>query len=792
MVSNNQSPPPHPDAWRISAPCKATLIAALLAALVAASAAAAGDLITVEGNRRVDAEAIKAHFHLGPGGAADPAALDAALKELYATEAFEDVRITRADGHLVVRVVEAPVIGRLQFEGNRVVKDAELAKASRLKPGTPLTKAAVQADVARITELYQRAGRYAAQVTAKTIPHGEGSLDLVFEVNEGPKTGVRRIVFSGNRAFSDNRLKAAINTSESGWLAFLKTSDIYDPERVAADAELIRRLYGKNGFADAQVTSAAGSYDPALRGIILRFAIEEGDRYVVRGIDVESRLAAVNRAQLRGVAKIAAGDAFNAETIDNARRDLVAALGKRGYPFAAVRARLQRDARSKTIDVVFVLDDGPHRYIERIIISGNLRTRDELIRGELEFAEGDAYNQFLIDRAERRLKAMGLFKTVKISSGHGSAPDRAVLSVRVEEQKTGDWNVSGGYSGAEGVVGEISVSEMNFMGRGQFVKVSATLGQYVRGGTLSFVDPYLLGNHVSVGGDVFYRETLTSSYQSYGSLTYGGDVKVGAPLTDNLSTEMRYSLVSQNLSLAPALLSCVPPACLSASAAVKQAALNGPTFTSAIGPTLTYSTLDNPRSPSEGIRAVFRQDTAGLGGGAEFFRSTADVRAYKSLGDDVVAVTRLQGGTIAPFGGQSVPFLSGFFGGPQLVRGFAPNGFGPRDLTPGTTLDNIGGSNYWATSAQLQAPIPGLPPEAALKAAFFADAGSLWGYRGTTSFPGLSQSFTPVDSRKIRSSIGASLIWDSPFGALHVDYAFPTSKTNYDVTQRLSFGAGPF
>jgi outer membrane protein insertion porin family len=297
---------------------------------------------------------------------------------------------------------------------------------------------------------------------------------------------------------------------------------------------------------------------------------------------------------------------------------------------------------------------------------------------------------------------------------------------------------------------------------------------------------------VSVGGDIFYRESLTNAYQSYGSTTYGGDVKIGAPLTDSLSTEMRYSLISQHLSLAPAFLNCTPPTCIAASAAVKQAALNGPTFTSAIGPTLTYNTLDNPRNPSDGIRADFKQDTAGLGGGAQFLRATADVRAYKSLGDDVVGITRLQGGTIAPFGGQSVPFLSSFFGGPQLVRGFAPNGFGPRDLTPGTTMDNIGGSNYWATSAQLQAPIPGLPPEAALKGAFFADAGSLWGYRGATSFPGLSQSFTPADSRTIRSSVGASLIWDSPFGTLHVDYAMPTSKTNYDVTQRLNFGVGPF
>jgi outer membrane protein insertion porin family len=791
MVSENQSPRPRAKLLFIPATSKATLFAVLFAGILTC-AASASDLVTVEGNQRVDADAIKAHFHFTSDPAAQAAALDAALKELYATGAFEDVKIMHADGHLVVRVVEAPVIGRLQFEGNRVLKDADLTKATKLKPNAALTKPAVQADAARIIELYRRQGRYAAQVTPKTIPRGEGRVDLVFEINEGAKTGVRRIVFAGNRAYSENRLKAVINTSESGWFAFLKTSDIYDPDRVAADAELIRKFYGKNGFADARVISAVGSYDPALAGIILRFTVEEGDRYLVHAVDVETHIAPLSGAELRSLVHMGAGEIFSAEAVENGRRDIVTALGKRGFPFVSVRPRLLRDARTKAIDVVFVLDDGPHRYIERIVIRGNLRSRDELIRGELEFAEGDPYNQALVDRAERRLKAMGLFKSVSMSSKQGSASDRLVLAVEVDEQKTGDWNVSGGYSGADGIVGEVSVSEMNFLGRGQFVKVSATLGQYVRGGALTFVDPYLLGNRVSVGGDVFYRESLTNSYQSYGSTTYGGDIKVGAPLTDNLSTEMRYSLISQNLSLAPALLNCAPPTCISASAAVKQAALNGPTFTSAIGPTLTYNSLDNPRNPTDGIRADFKQDTAGLGGGAEFFRSTADVRAYKSLGNDVVASTRLQGGTISPFGGQSVPFLSSFFGGPQLVRGFAPNGFGPRDLTPGTTLDNIGGSSYWATSAQLEAPLPGLPPGAALKGAFFVDAGSLWGYRGASSFPGLSQSFTPVDSRTIRSSVGANLIWDSPFGTLHVDYALPTSKTNYDVTQRLNFGAGPF
>jgi outer membrane protein insertion porin family len=773
--------------------------AALLAAATVSAAAASEASISVEGNRRVDADSIKAHFHLASGSPLDPAALNAALKELYATGAFEDVKITHTGGHLVVRVAEAPVIGRLQFEGNRALKDADLEKATVLKPKTPLTRAALQADAARIMELYRQKGRYATQVTPKTIASGEGRVDLVFEISEGVKTGIKRIVFSGNRAFTENRLKGVINTTESGWFGFLKTSDVYDPDRVAADSDLIRRFYGKNGFPDVRVVSAVATYDPAQKGIVLNFTIDEGDRYLVRAVRVETRVAALAPAGMLPPLPIAAGEIFSADAVANAQRDIVTALGKHGYPFVSVHPHLQRDVRSKSIDVIFVLDDGPHRYVERIVIHGNLRTREEIIRRELEFAEGDAYNQALIDRAQRRMKALGLFKSVTISNKEGSAPDRLLLMVDVNEDSTGTWTVSGGYSSADGIVGELSVSEMNFLGRGQFVKVSATLGQYVRGGSLSLVEPYMLANHVSVGGDVFYRDSLTNANQSYGSTTFGADVKVGAPLADNMGSELRYSLLNQRLSLAPALMDCSqlnpPPGCFAngeASAVVKNAALSGPTWTSAAGSTLTYNSLDNPRNPSDGIRADLKQDIAGLGGGADFFRSTGDVRYYKSLGSDVVAITRLQGGNISPYGGQTVPFLSSFFGGPQLVRGFAPNGFGPRDLTPGTTLDNIGGSSYWATSAQLQAPLPGLPPEVALKGAIFADAGSLWGYRGPSSFPGTSQSFNPADSRQVRSSIGASLIWASPVGPLHVDYAFPISKTNYDVTQRLGFGAGPF
>jgi outer membrane protein insertion porin family len=292
---------------------------------------------------------------------------------------------------------------------------------------------------------------------------------------------------------------------------------------------------------------------------------------------------------------------------------------------------------------------------------------------------------------------------------------------------------------------------------------------------------------------LFFKETLINPTQSYGSESYGTGIRLGAPLMDGVSGEVRYSLINQDVLLSPTLMACVPPNASTAcpSVAVKQAALNGAQWVSAVGSTVAYSSLDNPKSPHNGLRVELRQDVAGPGG-VDFLRTTGDARYYHDLGNDVVGVARAQSGYITPYGGQTLPLMSGFFGGPQLVRGFAVNGFGPRDVTLGTTQDNIGGSRYWTTTAELQAPIPGLPPEVALKAAVFADAGSLWGYRGATSFPSLSQSLTVADSRRVRSSLGSGLIWDSPFGALRVDYAYPTSKANTDITQRLHFGVGAF
>ena len=768
------------------------LCATVLCVVALSSAAASEPTIVVEGNRRIDAQAIREHFHFSSDGLTQ-AAIDAALKELFRTGLFEDVHIVRSGTRLVVAVVEAPLIEHLQFEGNKQLKDKDLANEIGLKPRSAMTKAAVREDVTRIVETYHRNGRYEVEVKPTTTARGDGRVDLIFEIREGPKTGIKRITFLGNHEFGESRLKGVVQTTESGWFSFLKTSDVYDPDRVENDAELLRRFYLMNGFADVHVSGAA-AYDPAQQGFTLAFTIDEGTRYRLGAIEIQSRVTALDDTSLRDVMHLAQGQVFDGEAIDKAAKAIAVAAGKRGFPFVDVRPHANRDSAADIINVVFTLDDGPRRYIERISIHGNTVTREEVIRREFDVAEGDAYNRGLIDVAERRLKQLAPFKSVKIMAEDGSAPDRVVLDVEVQEQQTGNLSFSGGYSTSVGIIGEVTVSERNFLGLGQYVKVSVALGQYLRSGAVSFVEPDFLGERMALGLDLFFKETLTNPYQSYGSESYGAGIKISAPLVDGLTSDAHYSLINQSVSLDPTLMACMPPNVSTAcpSVVVKQAVLDGPQWVSTIGSTLAYSSLDNPKSPHEGLRAELRQDVATVPGTVDFLRTTGDVRYYHDLGNDVVGLVRAQGGYIMPYGGQTLPLMSSFFGGPQLVRGFAVNGFGPRDVTPGTAQDNIGGTRYWTTSSELQSPIPGLPPEVALKAAVFADAGSLWGYRGTTSFPSLSQSLTVADSHQVRSSLGSSLIWDSPFGALRLDYAYPTSKASADITQRLHFGVGAF
>ncbi len=766
----------------------AALIAAAMAGLLAVPAAAENDAaaretIAVEGNRRVDAQTVRSYFHPGAEGRYDEAARDAGLKALIATGLFADVKVERAGNRLIVQLTEAKVLERVAFEGNKKIKDENLAAVVQSKPRGSLQRATVQADVQRIVEAYRHVGRDDVSVVPELIDRGNDRVDLVYTITEGKKTPVKQINFVGNHVFGNRQLNAVIKSSASSLLTLLTGGDVYDPDRVDDDRELLRNYYRKHGYADASVPGGRAEYDPATKGFTLTFTIDEGQLYHFGDISVACNVPGVDCERLRRLLLPRSGAVFDGSALDKTSEVLAVELAKLGYPFAHAVPRIVRHAETGRIDVAFVIDEGERTYIERIEIRGNTRTRDYVIRREFDIAEGDAYNKTLIDRAERRLKNLNYFKTVKITTRPGSASDRVVLDVEAVDQATGDFSISGGYSTTDGWLGEVKVGDRNFYGTGNAVQASVSYGQYGQGAELSATDPDLFGNHVSGGGQLFYRQILPSPYQSYGSETYGTNLSLGTPITEQTSVLWRYSLYDQNVTLSPTASAAT------VSLPIQQAAAAGRQLVSAVGDTVNYNSLDNSKLPTSGINSQLRQDLAGLGGDVKFLRTSEDVRYYQSLGSDLVAMVRGQGGYITGWGGQQVPLMNSFFGGPSMVRGFAPNGFGPRDLTPGSTMDNVGGSTYWATTAELQSGIPGVPDEYGLKASAFVDAGSVFGYRGPTTFAG--QTAQIANANIVRSSAGVGLTWASPFGALTASYAVPLSKAAYDVVQPFNFTAGP-
>jgi len=768
--------------------------------------------IVVEGNRRVEADTIRSYFRPGPGGRLGPEQEDEALKAMVATGLFSDVRISHSGGRIVVTVAENPVINRVAFEGNKKAKDDQLQAETQSKPRGTLSRPTVQADVQRIIEIYHRSGRFDVSVSPKIIELPNNRVDLVFEIKEGDKTGIKDIVFVGAKAFSHGRLKDVIKTSASNLLSFLQTTDIYDADRIEADRDLLRRFYLKHGYADVRIISAVGEYDAAKKGFAVTFTIDEGSQYRVGTVDVVSNVRAIDPAVLRNQVKLSPGNVYNADLVERSVESMTIQAARQGYAFANVRPRGDRNFETKTINLVFVVEEGARAYIERINIRGNTRTRDYVIRREFDLGEGDAYNRALIDRAERRLKNLNYFKSVKITNEPGSAPDRVVVNVNVEEQATGEFSVSGGYSTADGLIGEVSIADRNLMGRGNYAKAALTYGERVRGFDLSFVEPFLFGYRMAGGIDLFARKNLASNYISYDSQTIGTNLRLGFALTEEIAFQPRYTFYQQKITLPFQYNNCqfsnfapatglapgtgvnppaefggqdtqvnVPFGCYAdgeASLAVRKELAAGPVNVSLVGYTLSYNTLDNNRAPTSGIFAELRQDFAGVGGDVNFIRTAVEGRTYYEVINDVVAVFKLQAGGITSWGGQQLRMLDSFQMGPNLVRGFAPAGLGPRDLTVGTTNDPLGGSLYWGATVEAQTPLYFLPKDIGIKLAVFADAGSLWDYQGPTSWnvTGETLQVGLNSPSMIRSSVGVGLLWDSPLGPLRFDLAYPITK----------------
>ncbi|TPI81927.1 outer membrane protein assembly factor BamA [Mesorhizobium sp. B2-8-9] len=775
----------------LSAASAAALSAALvvpgaLAVQFAATSVAEAAVISrveVSGNQRVDAETIRNYISIKPGKPFSSSDIDDAVKALFGTGLFSDVQINQVGSSLVVKVSEYKVVNQVLFQGNKKIKDNALQLGIQLKPRATFSQQALDADVEAIKTAYKRIGRDDAAVTTQVMDLGDNRVNVVFNINEGGRTQIAAINFVGNHAYSSRRLSDVINTKRSSWLSFVLRDDVYDEDKLRADQELLRRFYYNHGYADFQVVSAVGELDDATNKYTVTITVQEGDRYTFGDVSVESTIPEVDSKSLESAVETHKGDVYNAKDVEDSIVALTEKVAGSGYAFAQVTPRGDRNFENHTISVVYTIDQGTKAYVERIEIRGNDRTRDYVIRREFDVSEGDAFNQVLIQRAKKRLEALDYFQSVDISTVPGSAPDQVVLVVTVVEKSTGEFSIGAGYSTGGDTPGpsiEGSITERNFLGRGQYIKLSAGGGRHSRDYAISFTEPYFLGRRIAAGFDIYKS---TREYDHYDTDTTGATIRFGLPITDNVSTQLAYNISQEKYSIADNCLTggvYVPGSPCTISPAIIEGVGESPWLKSSVSLGLVYNTIDDMKNPHEGLYVTGVTEVAGLGGDAKWVKVTGRASVYQTLSEQLDLVGLVSGGAgyIAGYGDNGLRIFDQFQSNDRMIRGFEYGGIGPVDPLTG---DHLGGTTYFNASAEAQFPLPVIPESFGLRGAVFADAATLYG----TKITSVAQESTDM---KLRASVGVGLMWASPFGPIRIDYAIPVKKESTDDVQEFNFG----
>ncbi len=730
--------------------------------------------IRIEGGQRIAPETVRAYLTIQPGEAADAEQLDKSLKALFGTGLFADVAIRQEGATLVVRVVENPIINRIAFEGNRKIKDENLVQELSLKPRTVFTRAKAQADVKRLQDIYRRTGRFAATIEPKTIQLPQNRVDLVFEIDEGQVTGVERINFVGNRIYSDGTLREQIQTRESRWYRFLSSDDVYDPDRLSYDRELLRKYYLANGYADFRVVSAVAELSPDREGFYVTFTLEEGERYRFGDIEVSSQLRDLKQEDLEAHLKVAKGRWYNADLVDGSVTALTDFAGSAGYAFAEVRPRVKRDRAAKTVSIVFEVQEGPRVYVERINIVGNVRTVDKVIRRELALVEGDAFNTSKMRTSRRRIQNLQFFDRVEVTNVPGESPDRTVVNVEVNEKSTGELSFGIGFSSADGPLFDASIRERNLLGRGQDLRLGGTISGRRNQLDIGFTSPYFLDRNMAAGFDAFHIKRDFQREAGYDYLTTGLVLRNNYALSEYLRQQVRYTLKNDDVTSVSQYASDV----------VKDA--QGSVLQSGFGHTTTYDRRDDLVDPTDGYAIKLSNDVAGAGGDAKFLRSAFSAQYFYPVSSEVTLSLLGEVANIFAYSDDRVRLQHRLQLGGDNFRGFRTQGIGPRDRSTGNAL---GGNTYYVGTTELAFPL-GLPRELGMRGTLFSDFGALYSYdRPEAGRPGANASID--DSSSVRVSVGTGLNWRSPFGPVRIAFAKAVVKQEFDRTElfRFSFGS---
>ncbi|MCI5059726.1 MAG: outer membrane protein assembly factor BamA [Alphaproteobacteria bacterium] len=723
--------------------------------------------IRINGVQRIEPATVLTYLGVQVGEPATSETLNTALKNLYATGLFADVSMKQDRGVLFVEVIENPVINQIAFEGNEKIKDEELLAEIALRPRQVFTRNKVQSDVARVNEIYRRTGRFSVNVDPKIIKLDQNRVDLVFEINEGAITKIKGIRFVGNEAFDDDALRAELSTKEDRWYRFLTSDDRYDPDRVEYDKELLRRFYLKEGYADFQVVSANAELAKGQEDFYLTFTVDEGPRYRVGSVAIDSELRGFDGAQLRDDITFLPGQWYNADDVQATVDAMTDALGDHQYAFVAIRPKLERNLEEDTIDIAFNIEESPRVFVERIDVHGNVRTLDKVVRREMLLVEGDPFNRSKLAKSEQRLRDLNFFENVEIRTVQGSAPDRVVVDVAVSEQSTGELSIGAGFSTNDGPLADLRIRERNFLGKGQDLLFSTTIAGTRTQFDASFTEPYFLDRDLAAGFDAFHMTQDFQDEGSYDQTRTGGALRMGYPLSEKWRQSWKYRFEQNDITDVDA----------DASRFIRDQ--EGERNTSAISQRLTFDDRDSKLFPTEGLYSWLDLDFAGIGGDAEYVSGKLGSNYYiplykRSVVFDVLAEV----GAVEGWGDDNVQINERFYLGGNTLRGFERAGVGPRDRL---TNDSLGGNVFYRASAELKFPL-GLPEELGVAGHAFTDAGSLWDIDETGS--------DILDESSLRAAAGVGISWRSPLGPIRVDVAQPYLDEDFDKDEifRFSFG----
>lgn len=741
---------------------------------------AAVNRIVVRGNQRIDQTTVLSYLPIQPGDTIDAVTIDVAVRTLSRTGLFADVQIgLQANGDLIVEIAENPIINQVTFEGNKALAEKKLRDEVTIRPRGIYTRARVQEDVGKIVELYRLSGRISATVTPKLVQLEQNRVDVVFEIDEGPETGIAAVTFLGNTAFSDSDLRQVMVTKQSAWWRLFSSNDNYDPNRIDYDREQLRKFYTNRGYYDFRILSSVAELKPDNSAFGVTVTVDEGDRYNFGEIKVVTENDRLNADFLQMLLPIRSGDLYESDRIQAAVDTLTFAAGSAGYAFVEINPTYRADPETDTVNVTFNVREGQRVYIDRINVVGNTRTLDSVIRRELMVGEGDAFNRSLVERSRNNLRALGFFKDVKIEETRGSAPDRSVVNVTVEEQPTGELSVGAGFSSVDSFVLNLGITERNFRGRGQNVVARAEWGSLRQQIDFRFTEPKFLGRDVRAGFDLFHMRYDLSKYSSYDYRSTGGGVRITYPLNGYASFSARYFLKDDEVVIPFGYCGGVGAG---SSALCDQA---GSYINSSAGYTLLVNRLNDPVRPTRGWSASLRQDFAGIGGDVNYIKTEADASWYYGIRPNWVVSVQGQTGYVSGWSGDPIRINDRFFKGGNTFRGFETAGMGARDLT---TTDALGGNFYAIGTVELTVPNY-LPDEYGIKTSLFADFGTIGKLDDRYMVDPTTGLSNPniVDELSLRAAAGVSIHWRSPMGPIRFDLSKVLSKEDYDKTETFRF-----